>query len=60
MFSLLGSLFSIIAAVQVLASAVASVTVFFLYPWMLGNGWAAGTIYFPMAILSILQVPLIL
>ena len=55
-----GALFSVIAMVQVIASNVATVVFFFFYPYTLNRGWGAGTVYFLMAAIAALPVPLVM
>lgn len=43
---------------QVLAGSVAAIVFFFLYPLTLYLGLPAGTSYFLMAVINLLQIPL--
>ena len=54
-----GALFSIIATTSVFATVVAAVVVYFFYPLTLKLGWAAGTVYFLMAVIALIPVPFV-
>jgi len=55
-----GPLFSILAAVQVLASVLASVIFSFFYPFTLYIGWASGTVFFLLAAISAVPLPFVM
>lgn len=52
-----GAAFSILATSQVLAASAATVVFYFFYPLTLSLGLAAGTTYFLLAAIAILQLP---
>ena len=53
-----GAAFSILASFQVLAASLAGFVFFFFYPLTLSLGLPAGTSYFLMAAVNLLQMPL--
>ena len=55
-----GALFSVIAMTQVIASNIATVVFYFFYPYTLNRGWGVGTVFFLMAAISVLPIPLVM